>query len=71
VITLKLIGWEKGLQAVSLMSAIREHSDASLVQAKAMVEGLLAGQVITIGFSDAARMEAFRRTARDLGAKCE
>jgi hypothetical protein len=53
------------------MGAIHEHSDASLVQAKAMVEGLLAGQVITIGFSDAARMEAFRRTARDLGAKCE
>jgi hypothetical protein len=55
VIILKPGGWERGLQSLSVMNAIREHSDASLSRAKAIVESLLAGQVVTIEFRDEAR----------------
>ena len=71
MITLTLVGWEKGLQTVSLINAIREHGDASLPQAKAMVESLLAGQIVAVEFTDVAKKEAFRRAAIGFGAKCE
>lgn len=71
MITLRLIGWEKGIQAVSLINAIREHSDFSLSQSKEMVESLLEGQIVAIDFLDSAKMHAFRRVAIDLGARCE
>ena len=71
MITLKLIGWQRGLQTVSLISAICEHSGISLPQAKAKVEDLLAGQVVTIEFSEMEKMKAFRQEATGMGAKCE
>ena len=69
--SLKLIGWDKGLQTVSLVNAIRQFADVSLSQAKQMAEKFLAGEIVTIEFSDSAKMESFRRVALDIGAKCE
>lgn len=71
VSTLRLIGWEKGLQTVSLIRAIRECGDLSLSESKQMVESLLDGQTVAIEFVDLERMSDFRRIASGLGAICE
>jgi hypothetical protein len=69
--TVKLIGWTRGMQTVSLIKAICEYSGASLSDAKAKVESLLDDQPVTIEFPDAGRKEAFRNVATGLGARCE
>jgi hypothetical protein len=71
VTILKLTGWEKGIQTVSLIAAIREHGDVSLSKAKKQVEDLLGGEMVEIEFADPERMESFRRVALNLGARCE
>ena len=71
VSTLRLIGWEKGIQTVSLIRAIREYGDLSLSESKQMVESLLDGRIVAIEFVDLARMNAFRHIASGLGATCE
>ncbi len=68
---LRLVGWEKGAQTVSLMAAVREYGDVSLAQAKNMVEALLDGKIVVIEFADLVKMETFRRVAIEAGAKCE
>lgn len=69
--TLRLIGWDKGLQTVSLISDIHEFSDVSLSQAKGMVEKLLSGEIVELEFSELEKMQSFRRVALSTGVKCE
>jgi hypothetical protein len=71
MIELELIGWNKGLRTVSLITAICEYAGLALPEAKVLVEELLDGRTITIGFSGQSKMEAFRRIALQLGAKCK
>lgn len=68
---LTMRSWKKGLQAVSLIGAVKEYSTESLGQAKAEVERLLAGEAVTLSFlSEAARNE-FKKKAESLGAICD
>jgi hypothetical protein len=49
--TLTMTSWKKGLQTVSLIEAVKQHSTGSLIEAKAEVERLLAGEAVTLEFS--------------------
>jgi len=64
---LTMVSWKKGLQTVSLMDAVREHSGASLSQAKAAVERLLAGEPVSLDFPSQAACEKFRMKAESCG----
>src|SRR5262249_20796029 len=70
MIQLKLVGWNKGLQTVSLIRAVCECANIPLPSAKALVENLLAGNSVTIEFLDRATMERFREVATSLGVTC-
>ena len=67
----RLVGWNKGLQTVSLIKAICDHAGVSLSEAKFLVEELLDGRSVAVSFANAAKMNEFREVARRLGARCE
>jgi ribosomal protein L7/L12 len=66
--TLKLTGWRDGMQTVSLIKAVKEHSTGSLAEAKKLVEDMLDGSPVTLSFESEERCEEFRRLASSLGA---
>jgi hypothetical protein len=68
--TLKMIAWNKGLQTVSLIEAVRQYSTGSLIRAKSAVERLLAGESVTLEFDSEATKDEFRKKAEALGAIC-
>jgi hypothetical protein len=65
--TLKMISWKKGLLAVSLIEAVKQHSTGSLIRAKAEVERLLAGDAVILEFSSESAKDEFRKKAESLG----
>jgi hypothetical protein len=71
MIELRLVGWKKGLQTISLIHAVREYAGTPMSGAKSIVEDLLRGQVMTLQFSDRTKMETFRDLAEKLGVICE
>ena len=66
--TLRLVGWNKGIRSVSLVVAIKEHSTGSLSEAKRLVERLMAGDEVTLAFSDESTRHTFSVLAEELGA---
>ena len=66
--TLTISSWQKGLQTVSLIEAVKQYSTGSLIRAKAEVERLLAGQSVTLQFASESDKNEFRRKAEALGA---
>jgi hypothetical protein len=66
--TLQMTSWEKGLKTVSLIEAVKEYSTGSLIQAKAEVGRLLAGEVVILEFETELRKAEFQRKAEALGA---
>lgn len=68
--TLEVTAWEKGLQTVSLIEAVKEYSTGSLIRAKALVEKLLAGERVKLEFETEWKKEAFKTKAESLGAVC-
>lgn len=66
--TLDMVAWNKGLQAVSLIEAVKECSTGSLIRAKAEVERLLAGEVVVLHFESEGTKEEFKKRAEALGA---
>jgi hypothetical protein len=71
MIELRLVGWSKGLQTVSLIRAICEYAGAPLPTAKLLVEDLLAGHPVTVSLPDKTALERFRHVASSLGGICE
>jgi ribosomal protein L7/L12 len=67
----RLVGWRKGLQVVSLIKAMYNYAGVRLPEAKALVEELLSGRSIAVSFTDAAQADAFRALASTLGAQVE
>lgn len=47
-----VIGWRVGAQAVSAIQAIRESAQLGLADAKRLLESVLAGTPIVVGFGD-------------------
>ncbi len=69
MVVLELIGWRPDLLAVSLIVAISDYSPShSLVEAKKLVDDLLAGNVISLHFDSDKAREEFRLIAESLGA---
>lgn len=69
-ITLELFGWEKGLEGVALIRAIKDHaSGQSSEQAKRCVDALVDGQPVLLVFDNESARDAFRREAEALGVK--
>ena len=64
---LTMKSWKKGLQAVSLIGAVKEYSTGSLGQAKADVERLLAGEAVTLSFRSEVAKNEFKKKAESLG----
>jgi hypothetical protein len=64
---LTMISWKKGLQTVSLMEAVKRYSTGSLIKAKAEVERLLAGEIVTLEFTSEAARDEFRKKAEAFG----
>jgi len=68
--TLDMMSWKKGLQTVSLIQAVQQYSTRSLIQAKAEVERLVAGETVRLEFESEARKQEFREKAEALGVIC-
>lgn len=66
--TLTMTSWTKGLQTVSLIEAVNQHSTGSLMQAKAAVDRLLAGERVVLEFTSESMREEFRVKAEVFGA---
>jgi hypothetical protein len=64
---LKLISWKRGLQTVSLIQAIKEHSTLSLIESKSEVEKLLAGNIVKLYLASETRRDEFKSIAKSLG----
>jgi hypothetical protein len=52
---LRIIGWTKGLQTVSLIKAVRAAKGVALKDAMTLVDGLITGGEIEIQFSQQGR----------------
>jgi len=65
---LKLIGWRKGLAAVSLTQLISQHATHSLIKAKRVLDELLNGNEIQLTFANEEDATLFREKAEKLGA---
>lgn len=65
--TLEMTSWKKGLQTVSLIEAVKEFSTGSLVEAKALVEKLLAGEAVKLEFETESKRAKFQRRAESFG----
>jgi hypothetical protein len=63
--------WKKGLQTVSLIEAVRQHSTGSLAQAKVEVERLLVGEMVTLTFSSETAKSEFKTKAEAYGVICD
>ena len=69
MISARLKGWEPGVRVISLIELVRAHTaTGSLSEAKALVETLLSGGVITLTFDDETSRDAFCTSAREMGA---
>jgi hypothetical protein len=69
---LDLVGSQRGLKTVPLITAVRAHTQLrSMREAKLAIDGLVSGRRVTLIFYDAASRDQFRRIAEDLGAICE
>lgn len=66
--SLRLIGWKAGLQSVSLVQAMKEHSTGSLIEAKKLLDELLDGREITLAFETEGQRSKFHRLAEEFGA---
>jgi len=65
--TLQLVSWEKGLNSVALIEAVRNHSRNSLIDAKLKVERFIQGEIVILEFDDQENLELFRELAKHLG----
>ena len=69
--TLTMRSWKKGLQTVSLIEAVKEHSTGSLAQAKVEVERLLIGEAVTLEFLSETAKSEFKTKAETFGVICD
>jgi len=69
--TLTTRSWEKGLQTVSLIEAVKQHSTGSLAQAKVEVERLLVGEAVTLTFPSETAESEFKMKAETFGVICD
>jgi len=68
---LKIIGWRTGLLKVSMNHVLREHLPLGLSEAKACVDDVLDGQVVSFNLDDLAEAEALGRALEEVGAIVE
>jgi ribosomal protein L7/L12 len=66
---LRIVGWTKGLQTVSLIKAVRAATGVGLKDAMALVDGLMTGGEIEIQFRNKDDMIKFFEDASSLGAQ--
>ena len=64
-------GWKEGLQKVSLVEVIREHSNLTLTQAKKNVDCLVDGIQVVINCLNKDSKYILYRKAKELGVICE
>ncbi len=64
----RLTGWQKGLRTIDLMKLMRRSGKVNLPRAKELVEKLLHGNAIAIGFEAAHEAQEFLRDAESMGA---
>lgn len=64
---LRLSGWKEGILMVSLMRAIRDYSEHSLIEAKDFIDNLIKGDEIELSFTDEDKMNKFRELAYEYG----
>jgi hypothetical protein len=62
-----MTSWKKGLQVISLTEAVKQYSTGSLIRAKAEVERLLAGELVTLEFESESAKNEFQGKAEELG----
>jgi len=65
--TLTMISWERGLQVISLIDAVKQYSTGSLIRAKVEVDRLLAGEAVILEFESESAKNEFQRKAETLG----
>lgn len=63
----EIIDWSENFRSISLIKLIREESELSLSEAKALVEKLIDGEPIQIHVPDEAK-DNFRKKAEEFGA---
>jgi hypothetical protein len=63
-------GWETGLNKVALNRLLRQHAGLGLGDAKAVVDRVLGGQVVTVECPDPAMASELCRAASSVGAIC-
>lgn len=66
----KLIGWEEGMQKISLTKLQMEFFELSLKEAKTNVDKLLDGNTIEIEVKSDTKAKHFIRKASDIGVLC-
>jgi hypothetical protein len=71
MIKVKLIGWKKGLQTISLIKLTQQLSNNSLSSAKDLIEQLISGKEVTLTFQDESTSDKFKKEAAILGAVIE
>lgn len=68
MISLELIGWNKGIKTVSLIEITSFYSTHSLIKAKNIVDQLLEGKSVTLYFEDEISRNEYHKKAENLGA---
>ncbi|HEY0465846.1 MAG TPA: hypothetical protein VGC79_16650 [Polyangiaceae bacterium] len=67
--TVKIFGWNQGIQTIDLMKLVRARAGIQLGDALALVNRVLDGSVEKLSFSSAQDAESFLREAIKTGAK--
>jgi hypothetical protein len=70
MIRVTIKGWEPGLKKVSLNHLLRETAHLGLAEAKGAVDRILLNEPVMVHLPDFEAAEAFRSSARALGAVC-
>jgi hypothetical protein len=66
-----MVGWESGLQKITLVKAIREETLLELRNAKACLDRLLDGTIVTFRLTDDPRASRFAARLRSYGVIVE
>ena len=68
---LVITGWRTGIKIVSVLETLRRYKNIGLKQAKEEVDGLLAGEAITLSGLDGETLLRARGELEALGCVCQ
>jgi len=69
--TVKLIGWQKGLQKISLTKIIRKHTGYGLAEGKKCTDDVLDGKIVIIPNLNVEVAEKLVEEVRSVGVIAE